>query len=57
MHTLADKVVQLCKIVEQQQQKERPVINCDGHPLDNVFRFKYNVYLEVLEPVGNSLHN
>ena len=37
--TLADSVVQVCKLVKQQE--ERPIIHCDGAPIRNVFRFKY----------------
>ena len=37
--TLAADAVQVCKLVEQQDQ--RPSIVCDGATLKNVFRFKY----------------
>ena len=37
--SLADDAVRVCKLVEQ--QKERPIIHCDGAPIQNVFRFKY----------------
>ena len=37
--TLAEEKVQVCKLV--QQQESRPVIQCEGDDLENVFRFKY----------------
>ena len=37
--SLADEAVKICKIIDQQSQ--RPVIYCEGAPLDNSFRSKY----------------
>ena len=37
--TLVDSAVQVCKLVKQQE--ERPIIQCDGAPIKNVFHFKY----------------
>ena len=39
MGSLTDETVKVCKIIDQQSQ--RPVIHCEGAPLDNVFRSKY----------------
>ena len=37
--SLADNAVIKCKLVKQQE--DRPVIHCDGAPIENVFQFKY----------------
>ena len=52
-HTLIGEDIKTCKMVVN--QKDRPVVGCDGQPLENVFQSKYLGSLFTVD--GRQIHD